>query len=80
MPKRLQVLLEDADMRLIQRHARRDKLTTAEWVRRCLRESLAAGARFDTASKLAMIDAAYRHESTAAATDIHQMLEEIGRG
>ena len=38
MTKRLQVLLDDAELRTIQRLARRDKLTTAEWVRRRLRE------------------------------------------
>jgi hypothetical protein len=72
------VLLDDVELRAIQRLARRDKLTTAEWVRRRLREGATAGSRPDTASKLAAIHAAYRHE--APAPDIDQMLDEIERG
>jgi hypothetical protein len=78
MTKRLQVLLDDAELRTIQRLARRDKLTTAEWVRRRLREG-AASSRSDTASKLAAIHAAYRH-TVAPAPDIDQMLAEIEQG
>jgi hypothetical protein len=78
MTKRLQVLLDDAELRTIQRLARRDKLTTAEWVRRRLREG-AASSRGDTASKLAAIHAAYRL-TVAPAPDIHQMLAEIEQG
>ena len=80
MTKRLQVLLDDAELRTIQRLARRDKLTTAEWVRRRLREGAAASARPDTASRLAAIHAAYRQEPTAPEPDIDQMLDEIERG
>jgi hypothetical protein len=76
--KRLQVLLDDVELRMIQRLARRERLTTAEWVRRRLREGAAAGDRPDTASKLAAIHAAYRYE--APAPEIDQMLEEIERG
>ena len=78
MTKRLQVLLDDGELRTIQRLARRDKLTTAEWVRRRLREG-AASSRGDAASKLAAIHAAYRH-TVAPAPDIHQMLAEIEQG
>ncbi len=80
MTKRLQVLLDDVELRTIQRLARRDRLTTAEWVRRRLREGATAGERPDTASKLAAIHAAYRHETAAPAPDIAQMLDEIERG
>jgi hypothetical protein len=80
MTKRLQVLLDDADLRTIQRLARRDKLTTAEWVRRRLRECAAASARPNTATRLAAIHAAHRHTSTAPAPEIDQMLDEIDRG
>lgn len=80
MTKRLQVLLDDTELRTIQRLARRDKLTTAEWVRRRLREGAAASARPDTASRLAAIHAAYRQESAAPAPDIDAMLDEIERG
>jgi hypothetical protein len=77
--KRLQVLLDDTELRTIQRLARREKLTTAEWVRRRLREG-AASARGDTASKLAAIHAAYRHTSGVPEPDIDQMLAEIEQG
>jgi hypothetical protein len=77
--KRLQVLLDEAELRTIQRLARREKLTTAEWVRRRLREGAAASSRGDTASKLAAIHAAYRH-TVAPAPDIQQMLAEIEQG
>jgi hypothetical protein len=77
MTKRLQVLLDDAELRAIQRIARREKLTTAEWVRRRLREGVERGGP-DMASKLAAIHAAYRHQ--APAPDIEQMLDEIERG
>jgi hypothetical protein len=79
MTKRLQVLLDDSELRTIQRLARRDKLTTAEWVRRRLREG-AASARSDTASKLAAIHAAYRHTPAVPEVDIDQMLDEIEQG
>jgi hypothetical protein len=79
MTKRLQVLLDDAELRTIQRLARRDKLTTAEWVRRRLREG-AANSRGDTASKLAAIHAAYRFAPAVPEVDIDQMLDEIEQG
>ena len=78
MTKRLQVLLDDAELRTIQRLARRDKVTTAEWVRRRLREG-AANSRGDTASKLAAIHAAYRL-NVGPSPDIDQMLAEIEQG
>ena len=80
MTTRLQVLLDDDELKTIKRLARRDRLTTAEWVRRRLREGVAAGSRPDTASRLEAIHAAYRHGSTAPAPAIDQMLAEIERG
>ena len=80
MTKRLQVLLDDAELKTIQRLARRDKVSTAEWVRRRLREGAAASSRPDTASRLAAIHAAYRHEAGVPSPDIEQMLDEIERG
>jgi hypothetical protein len=76
MTKRLQVLMDDDELRAIQRLARKERVTTAEWVRRRLREGSAM--RPDTATKLAAIHAAYRHN--APAPDIDQMLDEIERG
>jgi len=79
MTKRLQVLLDDAEFRMIQRIAQREDLTTAEWVRRRLREGVAASAGPDTASRLAAINAAYRHVSSAPEPEIGEMLDEIER-
>lgn len=79
MTKRLQVLLDDTELRTIQRLARREKLTTAEWVRRRLREGVDSS-RSDTASKLAAIHAAYRHTPAVPEVDIDQMLDEVEQG
>ena len=79
MTDRLEVLLDDAELRTIQGLARRDKLTTPEWVRRRLREGMDAGPRPDTATRLDAIHAAYRQASAEPAPEIGQMLDEIGR-
>lgn len=80
MTKRLQVLMDDGELRDIQRIAKRDRLTTAEWVRQRLREARERQAKPDVARKLAAIHRAYQHQSPAQAPDIDQMLEEIERG
>jgi len=78
MTKRLQVLMGDDDLRSIQRLARLEKVTTAEWVRQRLREAQEQRARPDIAAKLAAIQAAYRHEGPTG--DVEQMLTEIELG
>ena len=80
MTKRLQVLLDDDELRAIQRIAKRDRLTTAEWVRQRLREARERQSKPDVARKLAAIHRAYQHEPPAPAPDIDQMLEEVERG
>ena len=79
MTKRLQVLLDDAELRIIQRLARREKLTTAEWVRRILLEGAAPGGRPDAQIRLAAIHTAYRSQDGGPSPDIGQMLDEIKR-
>jgi hypothetical protein len=76
--KRLQVLMDDHELREIQRFARRERVTTAEWVRQRLREARERQARPDVATKLAAIQAAYRQQGPTA--EIDQMLAEIERG
>ena len=76
--KRLQVLMDADELREIQRSARRERVTTAEWVRQRLREARERQARPDIAAKLAAIQAAYRHQGPTA--DIEHMLSEIERG
>jgi hypothetical protein len=80
MTKRLQVLLDDDELRQIQRIAKRERLTTAEWVRQRLREARERDARPDIARKLSAIHRAYQHQPAAPAPDIDQMLEEIEQG
>jgi len=76
--KRLQVLMEDEELREIQRSARRERVTTAEWVRQRLREARERQARPDIAAKLAAVQVAYRHKGPTG--DIEQVLSEIERG
>ncbi len=76
--KRLQVLMDDDELRDIQRLARRERVTTAEWVRQRLREARERHARPEIAAKLAAVQAAYRHQGPTG--DIEQMLAEIERG
>jgi hypothetical protein len=77
MTKRLQVLMDDDELRSIQQLAKRERLTTAEWVRQRLREAR-QGARPDIERKLAIIRAASRYQ--APAPDIERMNAEIEQG
>jgi hypothetical protein len=74
------VTLDDDEFQTIQRIARRDGLTTAEWVRRRLREGATASGLPDTAARLAAIHRAYRYQTEGPAPEINQMLDEIERG
>jgi hypothetical protein len=78
MSKRLQVLLEEAELRAIQRLARRERSTVADWVRRAIRTARQAGGASDPSRKLTALRAALRHRFPTA--DIDQMLDEIERG
>ena len=78
MSKRLQVLLEDAELADIRRAARRQRLSTAAWVRQALRAARRAEPRVDARRKLAVVRAAVRHDFPAPAID--EMLAEIERG
>ena len=66
MSKRLQVVVDDAELRRFQRAARRSGLTLAEWVRQALRRA---------ERTVSTTDAAY-HFPTA---DVEQMVAEIER-
>jgi hypothetical protein len=80
MTKRLQVLMDDHELREIQRLARKERVTTAEWVRQRLREAHERQAKPDVARKLDAIRRGYQHQPEAPAPDIDQMLDEIERG
>jgi len=78
MSKRLQVLLPESELREIERAARSQRLTVAEWVRQALRAARKRDPRGSSARKLAVVRAAARHAFPTA--DVEQMLAEIEKG
>lgn len=78
MSKRLQVLLDEAELREIRRLARAQRMTVAEWVRQALRSARRRQPLGDAARKLATVRAAARHQFPTG--DIEQVLDEIERG
>ena len=78
MSKRLQVLLEDSELREIQRLARRNRVTVAEWVRRALRAARSGEAAGDPFRKLETLRRAAEFNFPTA--DIVKMLQEIEQG
>jgi len=78
MSKRLQVVLEEEELREIQEAARRRRLTVSEWVRQVLRAARRQEPLRDKEAKLAAIRAATRHAFPAP--EIESMLAEIERG
>jgi transposase-like protein len=78
MSKRLQVVLNDREMKSIREDARRHGMTVSEWVRQALRRAGRESSSREPARKLAAVRAATRHSFPTA--DIDQMLAEIERG
>lgn len=78
MSKRLQVLLEEDELREIRKVARARRMTVAEWVRGAMRDARSAEPATPPERKLAAVRAASRHAFPTA--DIDQMLAEIERG
>ena len=78
MSKRLQVILDEAEFREIQRVAKAKRMTVAEWVRQVLRAARTAEPRDDLGRKLDAVRAAAQQAFPTA--DIDQMLAEIERG
>jgi hypothetical protein len=78
MSKRLQVLLEESELREIQRSARRGRMTVAEWVRQALRAARRSEPRSDAGKKLQAVRAAATHSFPTA--DIGEMLDQIEDG
>jgi hypothetical protein len=78
MSKRLQVLLDDAELRGIQRAARARRMTVAEWVRQALRAARRQEPVGDLGTKIAVVRAAARHSFPSG--DIQQILADIERG
>lgn len=78
MTKRLQVLLDDDELREIQATARRHRQTTAAWVRETLRAARHAPNPSAIDRKLEAIQKAARHHGPTA--EIDEMLAEIEHG
>jgi hypothetical protein len=78
MSTRLQVVLEDKELRDFRRLAKQQGMTVSEWVRRALREARRRGPGQDQARKLAAVRDAAKHEFPAP--DIDAMLDEIESG
>jgi hypothetical protein len=78
MSRRLQVLLDEPELRDIERIARARRLTVAEWVRQALRAARKREPRGDARKKLAVVRAAARNAFPTAPID--QMLAEIEKG
>ena len=78
MSVRLQVLLDDAELRDIRRVARGRRMTVSEWVRGALRAARRAEPAPDTRRKIDALRVAAAHSFPAP--DIDRMLEEIARG
>ncbi len=78
MSKRLQVLLDERELREIQRLAQGQRMTVAEWVRQALRAARRRAPLGDAGKKIEVLRAAARHSFPTA--DIDQMLAEVERG
>ena len=78
MSKRLQVLLDEAELRELRQVARARKVTVAEWVRQALRAARQREPLGDPGRKLDVIRDAARFEFPSG--DLGAMLFEIERG
>ena len=78
MSKRLQVLLNEPEWNEIQKSARAERMTVAEWVRQTLRTARRATSTADVDAKLAALRTAAQHQFPTG--DVEQMNAEIARG
>lgn len=78
MSKRLQVQLEDDELREVRRAARLARVSVAEWVRAALRAGRQAAPASAPDRKLAVVRAAARHSFPTG--EIGAMLAEIESG
>ena len=77
MTKRLQVLFDDDELAEIQRHARRERKTTATWVREALRAARTTATYPDAEPKLRAVREAASYGYPTG--DIDELLEDIER-
>jgi len=75
---RLQVVLEDKELREFRRIAKLQGMTLSEWVRQALRDARRRQPAADQERKRAAVRAAVEHQFPAPDLDV--MLDEIERG
>jgi predicted 2-oxoglutarate/Fe(II)-dependent dioxygenase YbiX len=78
MSKRLQVILDDEEMKAIAAIARRRKMTVSSWVRATLREARSRHPQVAGDRKIQAVRAAVRHSFPTS--DMDGMLAEIESG
>lgn len=78
MSKRLQVVFDEDELVELQRTAKRNHMTTSEWVRQLVRDAQRNEPRGDPKKKLAAVRHAAQHSFPTG--DIDRMLAEIERG
>jgi hypothetical protein len=78
MSKRLQVLLDEEELREIRRLAHQQRTSVAEWVRRALRAARQRQPRESAEIKIQRVRAAARYAFPTA--DIEEMLGQIESG
>ena len=78
MSKRLQVVMNDAELRTYQRLARSKGIDLSEWVRQRLRDASRAEPKGSVEKKIAAVRSAVGHSFPAP--DLDQMLREIAAG
>jgi hypothetical protein len=78
MGKRLQVIIDEGELREIKLIARKNRMTVSEWVRQALRADRQRERRMVPRRKLEVVRAAAQHSFPSG--EIGQMLDEIERG
>lgn len=78
MSKRLQVVISEREMSEIQRLAKLEHMTVAEWVRQAMREARSGKPMHGPEAKLKTVRHAAGYSFPTA--DIERMLQEIERG
>jgi predicted 2-oxoglutarate/Fe(II)-dependent dioxygenase YbiX len=78
MSKRLQVILDDEEMKAIATLARKQKVTVSSWVRATLREARIRHPLISGDRKIQVVRAATRHAFPTS--DLDRMLAEIESG
>lgn len=78
MSKRLQVLLDEPEYRILRQTAKRNRMTVSEWVRQAQRGAIRQEPTIAPERKLAAVRASARYDFPSGS--IEQMLSEIERG